>query len=178
MSDLVNRLREEYGGDWSCVGGKFSNYYASSAGFVVSRPRPRARMRVLKIFLRSGYPSISMCDNDGKKGLHLLHRIVYSSFNGAIPEGLEIRHIDGIKENCRLDNLTTGTKEENERDKISHGTHLCGERTPSAKLSWEDVCFIRGAKGIVKQSELATSFNVSRTTIQRAQSGVTWKKQR
>lgn len=35
----------------------------------------------------------------------LLHRLVYEMFVGPIPEGFQVHHIDGNKQNNRLDNL-------------------------------------------------------------------------
>lgn len=178
MNDLVKRLREAYGGEWRCVGGKFANYYACEDGRILSVRRQRAMERILKTWTRSGYPSVSMCHSDGSRDIMLSHRVVYTAFNGEVPTGMEVRHIDGDKINCRLDNLTIGTKQQNAEDKRNHGTHLCGENTPSAKLSWNDVCDIRAAKGVISQAILARSYGVCRTTIQRAQSGETWKKQK
>lgn len=52
----------------------------------------------------------------------LVHRLVLEAFVGPAPEGTECRHLDGDKENNRLDNLQWSTHVENERDKKAHGT--------------------------------------------------------
>jgi len=64
------------------------------------------------------------------------------------------------------------TREENERDKIAHGSIRTGERHPMAKLSAEDVCQIR--KDDRPQWQIATSYNVTQTTISDIKTGRKW----
>lgn len=58
--------------------------------------------------LNSGYIS-----NSTKVGGKLQHRIVWETFNGDIPTGYEIDHINTIKTDNRLENLRICTKSEN-----------------------------------------------------------------
>lgn len=46
---------------------------------------------------------------------YFIHRLVYITFKGEIPEGYEINHIDHNKNNNRLSNLEVVTHEENIR---------------------------------------------------------------
>jgi hypothetical protein len=48
------------------------------------------------------------------------NHLVLEAFLGPRPEGMECRHLDGDRANCRLDNLRWGTHSENERDKRRH----------------------------------------------------------
>lgn len=57
----------------------------------------------------SGY---SYFVSGGKKG-YLVHRLVWEAFNGPIPEGMEVNHINEIKTDNRLENLNLMTKKEN-----------------------------------------------------------------
>ena len=41
------------------------------------------------------------------------HRVVYEAFNGPIPEGMEIHHIDGNPRNNHISNLQMVSREEN-----------------------------------------------------------------
>lgn len=41
------------------------------------------------------------------------HRLVWIAFNGEIPDGYEVDHVDNIKSNCRLSNLQLLTRREN-----------------------------------------------------------------
>ena len=43
----------------------------------------------------------------------LIHRLVWEAFNGPIPEGFEVNHIDENPKNNRLDNLNLLTHKEN-----------------------------------------------------------------
>lgn len=52
------------------------------------------------------------------RGHKLVHQLVMLTFRGPTPEGLEIRHLDDNKQNCRLDNLQFGTHAQNGLDKI------------------------------------------------------------
>jgi len=42
----------------------------------------------------------------------LVHRLVWEAFNGPIPKGLTINHLDGNRENNHLSNLETATMRE------------------------------------------------------------------
>ena len=44
---------------------------------------------------------------------YLVHRLVYEAFNGQIPEGLQVNHINEIKIDNRLSNLNLMTAKEN-----------------------------------------------------------------
>lgn len=50
---------------------------------------------------------------DTKIGLKLVHRIIYETFIGSIPEGMEIDHEDTHKDNNSLDNLILVTHKQN-----------------------------------------------------------------
>lgn len=57
----------------------------------------------------------------------MVHHIVLTTFVGPCPEGLECRHLDGVKTNCRLSNLAWGTVTENAEDRKKHrnfGPHV------------------------------------------------------
>jgi hypothetical protein len=46
----------------------------------------------------------------------LIHRLVWELFNGPIPEGLDIDHIDHDRQNNRIENLRAVTHAENQRN--------------------------------------------------------------
>jgi hypothetical protein len=58
----------------------------------------------------SGYVQLSKAIN----GTRLEHRIVWEQHNGPIPKGMHIHHIDGVKTNNNIDNLSLVTPTQNQ----------------------------------------------------------------
>ena len=48
-----------------------------------------------------------------KIGSNLVHRIIYETFVGPIPDGMEIDHINAIRDDNRLENLRLVTHKDN-----------------------------------------------------------------
>lgn len=46
-----------------------------------------------------------------------IHRIIYEMFNGPIPKGIEIDHINGIRNDNRIENLRLATTSQNAMNK-------------------------------------------------------------
>lgn len=59
------------------------------------------------------YKRVHYHDREGKSQGILTHRLVWLAFNGEIPHGMEIDHIDQNRHNNRLDNLQLLTHSEN-----------------------------------------------------------------
>lgn len=58
-----------------------------------------------------GYYQIKLRHN-GKRYNRYVHRIIWETFNGPIPKGQEINHIDHVKSNNKLSNLELVTHSE------------------------------------------------------------------
>lgn len=58
-----------------------------------------------------------------------VHRLVAAAFIGPCPEGLEVRHLDGVHENNNVENLKYDTHRQNMRDIAIHGRHRHAART-------------------------------------------------
>ena len=151
-----------------------ANYEASSDGHI----RNKRTGLVLKEFLhKDGYLRTQF---DGKT--RTVHRVIAKAFTPVV-EGKEfVNHIDGNKQNNRADNLEWCTRSENLTHAYAHGLKSCkGERNSRAKLSLEDVHFIRttykrgdkthGAKALSKR------FGVAPQTISAVISGQNWRNQ-
>lgn len=79
-----------------------------------------------------GYPFVWLKHGDRRRKGYV-HRLILAAFVGPCPEGMQVRHLDGDPANCTLGNLAYGTKSENERDKLIHGTHQWAKRTHCLK---------------------------------------------
>ena len=78
---------------------------------------------------KDGYLQVCLC-KDGKKKLFSVHRLVWEAFNGEIPEGMEVNHIDEDKTDNRLDNMNLlshkansdwGTRNKKISEKMTNG---------------------------------------------------------
>ena len=110
---------------------------------VGKNPRPGQQWRRLRTpHLKSGYQQITLC-HDCVRHKWSVNRLILFAFVGPAPPGKECRHLDGNKDNNCLENLLWGTRAENIRDAIRHGTFPRGERSGHAKISDEAVTKIR-----------------------------------
>ncbi|GJD72606.1 hypothetical protein CFIICLFH_0823 [Methylobacterium goesingense] len=96
------------------------------------------------------------------------HRLVWQHLHGDIPEGFEINHDNGLKDDNRPRNLLCGTGGENV--KHAHRGGLIdqhGQKNPSAKLTDSQVAQIRLAydKGGFTMEQLAARFGVRHQTV-------------
>lgn len=123
------------GEEWRPVplAGYSENYSVSSAGRVKSRPRRRTRGGVLSQRVnRRGYLQVMLACN-GRQQRFDVHRLVALAFIGPRPDEQEVRHLDGNRENPNLGNLVYGSRSENVRDALEHGTHNQASKTHCPK---------------------------------------------
>lgn len=66
---------------------------------------------------------------DGVSTSKTVHSLAAEAFLGARPPGMEVRHLDGVPTNNRVDNLKWGTGSENTLDSVGHGTHPSARKT-------------------------------------------------
>ena len=66
------------------------------------------------ITLSNGYQRVYLYDNEGKRKMYLLHRVVYESVTGEpIPDDMQCNHISEDKNDCSFSNLNLMTCKEN-----------------------------------------------------------------
>jgi hypothetical protein len=111
------------------------------------------------------------------KRMQLVTRIVCEARHGPAPSPLhEAAHScgKGHESCCTPAHLHWATHQENELEKVDHGTHRKGERHPLVKLSEEEVRQIRELKGVLLQREIAELYGIKRTQVSRIHSGKRW----
>lgn len=125
-----------------------------------------------------GHLKVFLIRKPGRKEPRYLHQLVAQEFIGPRPDGHEVAHGDGDPANNRLGNLRYATPAENQADKLLHGTHLHGEKHPSAKLTAADVDEVRRRLALGHlQKDIAESYGVTRATIGCIARGRSWKAQ-
>lgn len=100
---------------WKDIPGYEGIYQASNNGFIRN-----SKGLILKPMLNKfGYYRVELFNNKSRKK-HQVHRLVWEAFNGAIPTGLQVNHINEIKTDNALINLNLMTPKEN----INYGTGI------------------------------------------------------
>lgn len=92
-----------------------TNYMVSNFGRVKSLNynHYQGKEHILKqAKTRIGYLQVGLYKN-GKRRNFLVHRLVWEAFNGPIPEGMQINHLNEEKTDNRLENLSLMTAKEN-----------------------------------------------------------------
>ena len=114
--------------NWKPVPGYEGCYEVSDRGSVrsldrVARDGKRLRGQAIAPWqMPSGHLRVGLTRNGIKRTLKV-HRLVLLAFVGPPPTGMEVLHRDGDPTNNTLENLRWGTKSENSRDQLAHGTH-------------------------------------------------------
>lgn len=123
---------------------------------------------------RKGYLRAVLYYN-GKRNCLFVHRLVLLAFLGQPPLGYQTNHINGLKEDNRLENLEWVTPGDNQR----HAYRQLGKKHPrgNASLTQEQVREVRTryTTGEYSQRDLARYFNVSQTSIWRAVNFISWR---
>jgi|SRR5712664_341592 len=111
---------------WLPVPGWEGLYEVSNFGNIRSLPREamtgRAGIklrqgRVLKPgTYKDGHKHVTLSRNGNTK-CYQVHKLVLLAFVGPCPEGLQVRHLNGIPDDNHLENLVYGTPKENMKDR-------------------------------------------------------------
>lgn len=123
---------------------------------------------------KTGYQRIDLCINCCKN-VRTIHQLVLETFVGPRKCKMEGRHLDGNKQNNQLHNLRWGTKSENQRDRVIHGTTNRGKG--NTKLTHTQILDIRQllTLSIYSHKAIAAMFGVCRSTITDINTGRNWK---
>ncbi|MFE0413620.1 HNH endonuclease signature motif containing protein [Streptomyces tendae] len=104
----------------------FPGYYVTDDGRVWSA---KGRGRWLKGSPNPGGYLIVGLYRAGKERRWRIHSLVAEVFYGPRPAGLDVCHNNGDRTDNRASNLRYGTRAENARDSVTHGTHRNARKT-------------------------------------------------
>lgn len=104
--------------------------------------------------------------HDGRYRRTYGSRLVLETFVGPCPPECEVCHNDGDCTNDAIENLRWDTSAGNKADMRRHGTQVCGENHPKAKLADKDipVILMRRQKG-ERLKSIADSYDVSEQRV-------------
>lgn len=132
-------------------------------------PRPLKQWRC-----RGGYLHVVLfagCRSSRKRVV--VSRLVAEAFHGARPDGQVVRHLNGVRDDNRPENLAYGTGSENRSDMRLHGTTIWGDRSNFSKLTdtqWHELLIRKNAGEPLKA--LAAEYGVSVGSIRNTANGV------
>lgn len=128
---------------------------------------------------KTNYQIINFQMNDKRKQTFMVHRLVLMAFDPLDnQEELEVNHIDGNKENNKLDNLEWCTSSENQIHAFHTGLQKPrrGEESNFSKLKECDIKKIFELRKEGKtQKEISELFNCTRSNISYILNNKTWQ---
>lgn len=158
-------------GVWMNIPG-FPGYHANAGGQIRSC-RIWNKPRILKPAKnKNGYLMVML----GRGNSCYVHELVLLAFHGQRPMYHQASHVNGVRDDNRIGNLRWESPKDNNARKVAHGTNNHGERQGAARLTAEDVYFIRTypkTRGLF--ASLARKYNVSPQTIEDAYKQRTWR---
>lgn len=96
----------------------------------------------------------------GRKHQKLIHRLVYETFKGPIPEGMLVRHLNDDPHDNSVNNLEIGTHKDNMRDCLRNGHH-----NPNRKIESREYKRIEYLKKELTWNEIAVIYGVNEKTV-------------
>lgn len=116
---------------------KFDDVFNYSDGRLTWRIKPCKNMKKSSpagTMRNDGYLQVRFMNK-----IHLVHRIVWEMFNGQIPYGMQIDHINHIRSDNRIQNLRMVTKISNGRNltkKINNTSGVTGVSWSKSRAKW------------------------------------------
>lgn len=172
--------------EWRAVVGYEGFYEISDHGRIRSMTRyvkgrhgaPRIRRsRLLRVSASNRrYPTITL----GKFGVertHLVHRLVAEAFIPRREGATMVNHKNGVKGDCRLENLEWVTPSDNNLHAYRTGlASAAGENNGQAKLTEAALVLVRRRiQDGLRDTVIAGEFGVHRRTIGDIRRGLTWR---
>lgn len=128
----------------------------------------------------SGYLRVCMCVK-GRQKTTSVHRLVALAFINNPESKSEVNHINGVKNDNRVENLEWCTRSENMFHAIKTGLcnfgSISGSNSKWSKLTEKDVTeiVVMLFKGGLKYSEIAKKYGVNYTVISKIHRKIIWR---
>ena len=159
VSGIKNDVPEQFevkpdSRNWKPIAGFEDRYEVSDGGEVRStvdthgnKIEPRIKKRTVNA---QGYWCVSL-SRHGISRMYTIHSLVANAFFGPGVEGSEVRHLDGNRLNCNIENLRWGTSSDNSEDMKNHGSinriATDASRVVSIKEAGEEVTYDIAVEG-------------------------------
>ena len=164
---------------WKAIPGYEGWYEVSDRGRVralerTTRHGRKRKRHVLKAVPQGGsYLRVDL-SRDNRQRTRLVHQLVLEAFVGPA-NGMQVRHLNGKRQDNRLENLCWGTISENALDRSKHGRGTpSGQASPRAILTRDEVRAIRAwpryGRGLYAQYS-----HVSKAAVDAIRAGYNWK---
>ena len=146
-------------------------------GYWIKRPATLLAPR-----LKRGYVTFHLCKDGIRKDPHA-HKMVWEAFNGPVPAGMQINHLNGNKADNRLCNLEVCSQSQNMQHayrvlKIPAANNPSyGSKNGSAKLTEADIPAIIALyrTGKYRQIDIGKMYGVSQRMISLITRGEKWQ---
>lgn len=124
-----------------------------------------------------GYVMCNVKFDDGFYARSVHRAVAYAFLRDTYREGLEVNHIDGNKENNRVDNLEWVTKSQNQQHEVRTLQQRNGEKACISKLTNEQAIEIYNEclKGEKLYKDIALEFGISAPEVSYIATGKKWK---
>lgn len=162
----------------------FPGYFAGDDGFIHSTrgkknpyARPMRRLSPAMGGTAGKYYFVGLSVNGLQKG-YLVHRLIYSAWNGGLIKGLTVSHINGDKYDNRPSNLVQETQKDNLHRKYEHGTDDSGLNNSRSCLTLEQLITIRELiEAGIPATYIDQTFNLCRGFTGKLKRGESYKGQ-
>ena len=157
----------------------FEDCYAISKNGEVMRIKKNYGATVGKILKnqinkKRGYLIITL-SNKGITKTYDIHILMANTFLNRVDNSLQVCHNNGIKTDCRLENLRLDTRSENEKDKILHCVCNRGERSGHNKYSQNLILQIRKElESNIKPKIVSEKYNIPYSYIIHIKNKTKW----